>query len=140
MNFDNTAALDAIDRLPARPAPKPERGAWASLVPAIRGGVAQIAATTAETLRAAGTSAAIAMEGDAFAVGVLGRDAVKAGADEARQRMQDGTEWQSAAGRRLRDYERDLRPDPETASTAEQLVYGAVRGLTVAILDPPLAA
>jgi hypothetical protein len=136
MQFDATEALSLRAKnevaLPPAP-PRNERSAWGALWRGAVAGGTQFAADAASVLRAAGTAGAIAAEGDAGLVGVLGQDAVRAGADEARQRLQEGTEFDSATARTLRDYERTLRPDPVTATTAENVVYGLTRGLTKAV-------
>jgi len=133
MDFDNTAALDARDKLPPPPPKAPERSAWGAIPRGVAGAAAQIGADAASFLRATGTAGAIAAEGDAGIVGVMGQDAVRAGADEARRRLREGTEFDSAFARQARDYERSLRPDAATASTAEQVVYSLTRGLTKAV-------
>lgn len=134
MQFDNTDMLRqrALNEasLPPAPPPAPQRSAWGAIPRGVAGAFAQLGADAASILRAAGTAGAIAAEGDAGLVGVLGQDAVRAGADEARKRLQEGTEWDSATARAARDWERTLRPDAATATTAENIVYGLSRGLT----------
>lgn len=134
MQFDNSDMLRqrALNEasLPPAPPPVPQRSAWGAIPRGFAGAFAQLGADAASILRAAGTAGAIAAEGDAGLVGVLGQDAVRAGADEARKRLQEGTEWDSATARAARDWERTLRPDAATATTAENVVYGLTRALT----------
>lgn len=119
MNFDNSEQVDALAKLPPEP-PKPaERSIW-SLVPrAIAGGAAKVGAATVDALDTVGDAAG---KRKAFE-----RQGLKAPETDL------GTIATSA-----RDFERDMRPDPVTAGTAEQLVYGAVSGLTAAGLGAVL--
>lgn len=113
MNFDNTEQIEALAKLPPEP-PKPaERSIW-SLVPrAIAGGAAKVGAAAVDALDTVGDSAG---KRKAF----------------ERQGLRAPETDLSTIATSARDFERDMRPDPVTAGTAEQLVYGAVSGLTAA--------
>ncbi|MGL4573644.1 MAG: hypothetical protein ACRCV9_02525, partial [Burkholderiaceae bacterium] len=62
MNFDNTEALDAVDRLPAQPAKPPERGIWSTLWAGVKAGGAEAASTAGKVAKAYGAAQAQADE------------------------------------------------------------------------------
>lgn len=112
MDFDNSAQVDALAKLPPETPKPPERSAWTVVPRAITSGMGKIGAAIVEGVAAMSPSEEELRRNP-------GRTAFSA-------------EDLGLTARAARDYERTLRPDPATASTAEQLVYGLGSGLTQA--------
>lgn len=113
---DNAAAARDLIANPSRRAPEPPKfSAW-SLVTAVPRGAGEAAA------QVLGSAADIA---NAFR---YMRDATP----EQRKQMDRGgipaAQFSSDLGDSLRDRGREFRPDPQSASTAEQVLYGFARG------------
>lgn len=126
---DVDQALGAMSNGPATPKlPESDRSAWGAPWRAAVGGVAQGLGSMADVLKGFGAASAMALEADPIARAAVGERAVREGAAEGRRLIDSGEALTSeGVGRSLRNVERDLRPDPATASTAEQIVYGVVR-------------
>lgn len=112
MDFDNSAQVDALAKLPPEPAKPPERSAWSLIPRFLAGGAGKVGAAIVEGV-------------------------ANVSPDEAEIRRNPGStaissETLDSIARSARDFERSLRPDPATASTAEQIVYGLGSGLTEA--------
>ena len=112
MDFDVSAQVDALAKLPPEPPKAPERSAWTVVPRAITSGAGKIGAAIVEGVAAMSPSEEELRRNP-------GRTAFSA-------------EDLGLTARAARDYERTPRPDPATASTAEQLVYGLGSGLTQA--------
>lgn len=124
------AAQDAAMRPP--PVPKQAAGfsAWRTGVAAPRGvvaGGAQVGAFGADVMGAFGTMTVASGMGDPL---LADRGAqVK----EAERIQREGLDFSSGAGDNLRGFARYLAPDPETAHTAERLVFDLTRVMTKAV-------
>jgi hypothetical protein len=110
---DVETGLGAMARRPVE-APREERSAWGAPWRAVKSAAAEVVGSTADVLGAYGQVMA-------------GTDA-PAGSPE-HQKLRAGVDLSSETGDLFRGVSRDLRPDPATASTAEQVVYGVVRPL-----------
>lgn len=128
MDFDSTEALNAADRLPKPPAAPPERGVWRTVLDSAVAGGRSVVGAGAQLYGQIGQfNEQISERYAAQARQLQGPQSRQArGAEQERQA------WEEVARSSL-DYERSLRPDPLTASTAEQIVYGLGRSLTKAI-------
>lgn len=116
MDFDNTAALDARDRLPLPPPkPEPKGSAWSAIPRAVAGAAAQMFGQAEQALQ------------------IRGMEERRAADDPIRIEREKSQRARDELSAAAIDYERSLRPDPSTASTAEQVVYGLTKGLTKAI-------
>ena len=109
---DTSRALDRMARLPPEPTPPPDRGFWSALPRGIGGGAAKFGAAAIETIDAA-----------------LGEDYNR----RRRARFGDSIPDNAKTARSMREWERELRPDPATAGLAEQFVYGMGSVLTEAV-------
>lgn len=128
MDFDNTEQVNALARLPAQPSPVvSERSVWSAPWRAVKAAAAEVVGSTADVLNAYGSASAIAAQADPAARAVVGDKAIQEGADEGRRQLDSGTAFTSEAGSLFRGVSRELRPDPATASKAEQIVFGVVR-------------
>jgi hypothetical protein len=109
---DIDKALDLSAALPATPPPKPSRGIWATVGDSLRGAGARINASLLEAGNVVGAAATIDINTEE-SLEVLKGDP-------------DRIFRENDLSRQFREFERTLRPDPATASTAEQVVYGLV--------------
>lgn len=119
MDFDASAQVDALAKLPPEP-PKPaERSAWGWVPRAITSGAGKVGAAIVEGVAAISPDEKdIARNPGSTAISSQALDSV---------------------ARSARDFERSLRPDPATASTAEQVVFGLTSGLTEAAAGAVIA-
>lgn len=110
--------------------PDPKFSVWGLLTAVPRGVAeagAQVMATGAEVLGAFGQVAGAYPE----VLGVNPTAAQRQQADDQRARLQrEGVSFNNEVGDSLRDRGREFRADPDTASTAEQVLYGFARGAT----------
>jgi hypothetical protein len=111
---DVDAGLGAMAQRPLPPAPKEERSAWGAPWRAVKSAAAEVIGSTADVLGAYGQVMA-------------GTDAPLGSPEH--QKLRAGADLSSETGDLFRGVAHDLRPDPMTASTAEQVVYGVVRPL-----------
>lgn len=121
-------------------APGPERGfsfwGMAKAVPTgVAAGVTEQGAFLSDAVGAFGT--AMASTGTTgvlpFAETEEQRVWREQGTSAARKALDDGTAFSSAAGDTLRDASRWLGPNPQTASTAEQMMFGFAKTITKAV-------
>jgi hypothetical protein len=126
-------ALRVMASQPLEPEPvKPKHSAWSTPFRAVAAGAAEVAGNVVDTAGAFGQVAA--------SVGGVSPgfdpDAGKKqqASQEAMQALQtDGINWRTDEARQAYQFGADLRPDPLTAGTAENLVFGLTKGLTKAI-------
>lgn len=139
------SALNVMASLPPE-ADKPANkwSAWTAPFRGVAGAIAETAGNVLDTAAAFGQVAASAggvtpgFDPDA--------DRRHQESVEAMEKIKsDGIDWRTEASRPSYEFSRDLRPDPLTAGTAENLVYGLSKGLTkavgsVAALGPAVGA
>ncbi len=109
--------LNVMAARPVEPEPpKPKHSAWS----AVPRGVAAAAVEVGGNVIDAGTA--------------IGQLAAAATNENARKMLEEeGFDLRTEASQVQYSYARDLRPDPLTAGTAENLVFGLTRGLTKAV-------
>ena len=132
MNFDHTEQVRALAALPPEPPKKAGRGLWSTVWDATKAGAAETVATVGKVATAYGAAQAVADEANPMVRFAVGADAARAGAAAGRERIDSG-DFETEGGRSLRGVARELRPDPATATTAENVVFGLARGLTKAV-------
>lgn len=137
LHYDDNlrAAQDLAQRPPRAGRPDPAFSVWGALArgPSKGGvaGVSQSGAFFSDVLGAFGQT--LAAGGTASAQGMFSTqtDAERRQADQQALRIRSaGPDFSSATGDDLRGFARSLTPDPETAHTAERIVFDAFRVLT----------
>lgn len=124
-------ALKVMDSRPVElDKPKPKHSAWSAPLRAVAAAGAEVVGNVVDTAAAAGQVAA--------SVG-----GITPGFDDQKSRQQsieamdtlkqDGINWRTDEGQQAYKFGADLRPDPQTAGTAENLVFSLTKGLTKAI-------
>lgn len=132
MQFDHSEQVNALAALPPEPKKPRERGIWATTWDAVKAGTAETVATVGKVAKAYGAAQAAADEANPLVVAGVGREAAQRGAQQGRDAIARG-EIETDIGRSFRNVAADMRPDPMTATTAENMVFGVVRGLTKAV-------
>jgi len=127
---DVDRSLSTMAAIPPDPPKRDERTAWGAPWRAVKAAVADVAGSTADVLKGYGAASAMTLEADPVARAVLGDKAVREGASEGRRQIATGEEFVSDVGQSFRQVSKDQRPDPATASKAEQIVFGMVRPLS----------
>lgn len=136
---DNLQSVRQAVRVPPRElAPEPKFSAW-GLATAIPRGVSEAAAQrfggVADLLGAFGQVAGAYPE----VLGVYPDATQRNQADLQRQKLlRDGVDMSSDVGDTIRDRGRVFRADPQSASTAEQLLYGFARSASKVVTDVAL--
>lgn len=136
MDFDNSAQVDALAKLPPVPAsaaPGSKWNGWSAPLRGLTAGVAEMAAFGADALKGYGQveAASGARAGGMFS---LQTDAERREQEVQSQRMlTEGVDTDSEVGRSLRNVSRDYRPDPATAGLAEQLTFDLFRFMGKAV-------
>lgn len=127
MQFDDSAQIDMLSTMPARPV-KPEQSySWNTPWRAVKAATADVLGSTADVLKGFAAGSAITAQADPVALAVLGEQKIREGAEEARRQIASDEALTSDIGTSFRNVSASMRPDPATASTAEQVVFGAVR-------------
>ena len=124
---DVDRSLSTMAAIPPDPPKRDERTAWGAPWRAIKAAAADVLGSTADVLKGYGAASAMTLEADPVARAVLGDKAVQQGAAEGRRQIATGEALVSDVGQSFRQVSKDLRPDPVTASKAEQIVFGVVR-------------
>lgn len=132
MDFDFTPQLRTLAALPPEP-PKPrERGLWATVWDATKAGAAETVATVGKVVSAYGAAQAAADEANPLVRASVGDEAARRGAERGREVIASG-DFETEVGRSFRAVAEELRPNPATASEAENIVFGLTRGVTKAV-------
>jgi hypothetical protein len=122
---DEETTLAAVDRTAPTPKKPAKFSAWSAIPRGVAEAGAQVAASVSDVIGGYGQVMGAYPE----AMGVIPTGKQKAQADKARQKLlADGVDMNSPMGESVRDFGRELRPDPVDASTAEQVLYGFARG------------
>lgn len=126
-------ALRVMAARPLEPeAPTPKRSAWTTPFRAVAAGAAEVAGNVMDTAGAFGQVSAAAggltpgFDPDA----AKNRNATVEAFDKLKT---DGINWRTDEAQQAYKFGADLRPDPLTAGTAENIVFGLTKGLTKAI-------
>lgn len=127
---DVDRSLSTMAAIPPDPPKRDERTAWGAPWRAIKAAAADVLGSTADVLKGYGAASAMTLEADPVARAVLGDKAVQQGAAEGRRQIATGEALVSDVGQSFRQVSKDQRPDPVTASKAEQIVFGVVRPLS----------
>lgn len=136
MDFDNSAQVDALAKLPPVPTPPVPGSKWNGWSAPLRGlaaGAAEMAAFGADALKGYGQvqAASGARAGGMFSAQT---EAEQREQELQSQRMQtEGVDTNSEVGRSLRNVSRDYRPDPATAGVAESLTFDLMRFMGKAV-------
>lgn len=124
MDFDNLAQIDALAKLPPEP-PKPaERSAWGWVPRITKAAVAGVAGSVADVVKGAAAADALTLGADPRARGAFTDEQLQAGQAEGMRQIATGEAMTSDIGDAFRQVQKDARPDPVTAGTAERLVFG----------------
>jgi len=124
MDFDASAQVDALAKLPPEP-PKPaERSAWGWVPRITKAAVAGVAGSVADVVKGAAAADALTLGADPRARGAFTAEQLQAGQVEGQRQIDTGEAMTSTLGDSFRQVQRDARPDPVTAGTAERLVFG----------------
>jgi len=126
-------ALEVLASRPIEPGPPaPKHSAWSVIPRALAAAGAEVGANVMDVANAYGQTAAAT---GAMANPMLPDDAAtrKERFDAFDKIKTDGIDWRGTEGQQAYTYARDLRPDPQTAGTAENIVFGLTKGLTKAI-------
>jgi len=124
---DVDRAMSNMAAQPVPPPAAPERSAWSAPWRAVKSAAADVIGSVADLAKGYGAAGAMTLEADPMARAVLGDKAIQEGAKEGRRQLDTGEAFTSDVGASFRGVSRDLRPDPATASKAEQIVFGVVR-------------
>lgn len=112
--------------------PAPKNSAWSAPFRAVASGAAEVAGNVIDTASAFGQVTASA---GGITPG-FDPDAKKnrqATVDAYDKLKTDGIDWRTDEAKQAYQFGADLRPDPLTAGTAENIVFGLTKGLTKAI-------
>lgn len=127
MIFDDSEQVQAAVLTPRAPPKREGRGIWGSAWDSVKAQGHRGTASLLEALKPFGAAAATTAEADPMLHAVMGSDAVRKGAEEGRRQIATGEAMNfepnemSIPSRLMVDA---LKPDPETATTAERIVFG----------------
>ena len=126
---DVDRSLSTMAAIPPDPPKREERSAWSAPWRIGKSAAAGVLGTVADVAKGYGAAALIADEANPVARAALGDAAVRRGGDEGRAAIASGEATVSEFGDSLRALRTEFRPDPLTASKAEQTVFGIGEGL-----------
>lgn len=124
MDFDNSAQVDALAKLPPEPAKPAERSAWGWVPRIAQAAAAGVAGSVADVVKGAAAADALTLGADPRARGAFTAEQLQAGQIEGQRQIDTGEAMTSTLGDSFRQVQRDARPDPVTAGAAERLVFG----------------
>jgi hypothetical protein len=124
MDFDASAQVDALAKLPPEPLKPAERSAWGWVPRITKAAVAGVAGSVADVVKGAAAADALTLGADPRARGAFTAEQLQAGQVEGQRQIDTGESMTSTLGDSFRQVQRDARPDPVTAGTAERLVFG----------------
>lgn len=124
MDFDASAQVEALAKLPPEPPKPPERSAWGWVPRIAQAAAAGVAGSVADVVKGAAAADALTLGADPRARGAFNAEQLQAGQVEAQRQLDTGEAMTSTLGDSFRQVQRDARPDPVTAGTAERLVFG----------------
>lgn len=130
---DTAATLQAMQERPVMPEPpKPKHSAWTAIPRALAAAGAEVVGNVSDVLDAFGQTAAAT---GGMGAGIRTPDEKRdQQADEAfRKLTTEGIDWRSEDSRAAYAFGRDLRPDPLTAGTAEQAIFGITKSVSKAV-------
>jgi Zeta toxin len=142
MDYDTTeqVRLMAATEPPQRPAPTSDRSAWGAPWRAVKAAAGEALGSTADVLKGFGAASAMALEADPIARAAVGERALREGAAEGRRQIDtDEALTSEGVGRAFRNVAAEQRPDPVTASTAENIVFGVVRPVAKLVIGGVVA-
>lgn len=121
-------ALDVLAKLPPE-APKPaaKHSAWTTIPRAIGAAATEIAGGALDLAGAYGQVQA------AYGADPFEPEKRKERLEIADRLQKEGIDWRTDESKGVYKFARDLRPDPQTAGAAENIVFGLTKGLTKAI-------
>lgn len=129
MDFDHSSQAKTLAQFQPEPVKPRERGMWGSVWDGIKAGAAETVGTVGAVARAYGAAQAVADEDNPMVTATVGRDAARRGAEQGREIIAAG-DFDTEARRSFRNVATELRPNPLTATEAENMVFGLARGLT----------
>lgn len=128
----NTALTVMASRPLEADKPEPKRSAWTAPFRAVAAGAAEVAGNVMDTAGAFGQVSAAA-GGITPGFDPDARKNRQASIDAMETLKTEGINWRTDEAQQAYKFGADLRPDPLTAGTAENLVFGLTKGLTKAI-------
>lgn len=126
------SVVEMMARQPLTPEEKPKHSAWSVIPRALAAGGAEVGAMALDVAGAYGQTMA--------ATGANANPLIPDDAATRKERLDtfdklktEGIDWRGEESQQAYSYARDLRPDTETATVAENIVFGLTKGLTKAI-------
>lgn len=110
--------------------PKPKHSAWSAPLRAVAAAGAEVVGNVIDTAAAAGQVAASV---GGITPGFDGQQNRQQSVEAMDTLKTEGVNWRTDEGQQAYKFGADLRPDPQTAGTAENLVFSLTKGLTKAI-------
>lgn len=126
-------AVEVMLSRPVEPDPvKPKHSVWSTIPRALGAAGAEVVGNVSDVLDAFGQTAAAA---GGMGAGIRPTDEKRGeqSAEAFRKLKVEGIDWRSDDSKQAYTFARDLRPDPATAGTAENIVFGLTKGLAKAV-------
>lgn len=130
---DTATTLQAMQERPVMPEPpKPKHSAWTAIPRALAAAGAEVVGNVSDVLDAFGQTAA-ATGGMGAGIRTPDEKRDQQADDAFRKLTTEGIDWRSEDSRAAYAFGRDLRPDPLTAGTAEQAIFGITKSVSKAV-------